>query len=89
MKTVVKMILPVAAFMLASAGAVSTNKADDGNSSKLVMTGYLHKPSIPCDAIEVNCQVQNNGQACEAGGQNVYRLTSPGFCPNLLWKVIP
>jgi hypothetical protein len=87
MKTIAKLILPVAAFMLASAGAVSTESATESKDSAAIM-GYVHTSSNPCFQLSVNCQTVNNGQVCKAliPEQNVYRTNQ---CTDLLWKVIP
>ena len=46
MKNVIKVILPVLAFTLASAGAVSTNEAKVKDAKKTVLiTGFIQNPS--------------------------------------------
>ncbi|GGB64482.1 hypothetical protein GCM10007424_00460 [Flavobacterium suaedae] len=91
MKAIAKLILPVAAFMLASAGAVGTKAVEDSKEGTLNITGYVHQTSNPCFEVSVNCQTMNNGQICKAltPEQNVYRLTGTNQCAELLWKVIP
>ncbi|EJG02039.1 DUF6520 family protein [Flavobacterium sp. F52] len=63
--TILKMALPVAAFILASAGAVSTAK--DGDSLAL-LNGYrlTGNPSQPCEYVKMCSDVQ--GQFCTVNG---------------------
>lgn len=64
MKTLLKpALLSVAAFVLASAGAVATsnNKSD---AEKVQTTYYIHKPlASSCQAVNVNCTT-TPGQPC-------------------------
>jgi hypothetical protein len=65
MNTIVKMILPVAVFALASAGAVSTQPAK-GEASKALITGYIQFNNNPqdCRPVQVDCTTFNTGQLC-------------------------
>jgi hypothetical protein len=65
MKTIVKVMLPMVAFALASAGAVSTNVAKDNVTSKPVITGFIQNGSITnCPSRSVDCSTVNTGFAC-------------------------
>lgn len=88
MRTFVKLILPVAAFMLASAGAVSTNVKSGDKPSAILMSGGIHTPSVPCQEVKVNCQVTNTPVVCTAFSQTIYRLDAPNNCPDVLWKTL-
>ena len=88
MKTFVKMILPVAAFVLAGAGAVGSHVSGE-NAEKAVMTGYVHNPtSTNCLAVEVNCQTASTGILCKAftPERQVYRYGNLQNCDVPLWK---
>ena len=65
MKTILKVILPVLAFTLASAGAVSTNEAKIAESKKTVLiSGFIQNPSpANCLPVSVDCVV-SGGVAC-------------------------
>ena len=66
MKTILKVILPVLAFTLASATAVSTNEAKIKESKKdALIVGYVQNASEPhCEAVEVDCTVEAVGPVC-------------------------
>lgn len=57
MKTILKaMVLPVAAFALASAGAISTSESTISKTAKPPITAYIHDPlEESCKAVNVNC----------------------------------
>jgi hypothetical protein len=65
-------VLPIAAFALASAGAVSTSTSDVSKTDVLI-TAYIHNPPVD------NCQEVKNvdcspgaGPACLSGGFTAY-----------------
>ena len=89
MKTLVSLILPFAAFMLAGAGAIGTKSVEANNGKTTAIMGYLHTTSEPCSEVSVNCQTSNNGQICEVSSKPVYRLTGANSCAQFLWKVNP
>lgn len=65
MKTIVKtLVLPIAAFVLASAGAVSTNVSKESKADTVLITGYIHDP-LPnsCKEVQVDCNV-TSGPTC-------------------------
>jgi len=93
MRTIVKMILPAAAFMLASAGAVGTkaiSSKEDKNAATIL--GYVHNPTASnCLVVEVDCQVAPTPNPCKAfiPERQVYRLNGSNQCVEMLWKVNP
>jgi hypothetical protein len=92
MKTIVKVILPVLAFTLASAAAVSTNEAKIKESKKTVLiTGFIQNPSPSnCLSVQVNCTTVNTGQACmssEATPRQVWQKDEANACVDNLYKV--
>lgn len=93
MKTIVKVILPVLAFTLASAAAVSTNEAKIKESKKTVFfSGYIQNPTPKdCLPISVNCTTVNTGQACmsnETTPRQVWDKNDANACSVNLFKVI-
>ena len=93
MRTFVKMILPVAAFVLASAGAVGTKAVNDQKAkSALTIIGYVHNPTASsCQAVEVDCQTAPTPNLCKAfiPEKQVSRLNGQNQCVEMLWKVNP
>ena len=66
MKTILKVILPVMAFTLASAAAVSTHatKVEEAK-NPVVITGFIQNPTENnCQSVDVNCTTTNTGQDC-------------------------
>jgi hypothetical protein len=93
MKTIVKVILPVLAFTLASATAVSTNEAKIKESKKTVLiTGFIQNPNpANCLSVSVNCTTVNTGQTCmssEAIPRQVWKKNAANACVDNLFKVI-
>lgn len=92
MNTIVKMILPAAVFVLASAGAVSTQAAKANAPKKAFATEWIQLNNNPfdCEAREVtNCDEATTANACTADFDNkqVYRLDSAsGQCNIVLYK---
>ncbi|MNS50997.1 hypothetical protein D3C72_836600 [compost metagenome] len=81
MKTIIlrAFVLPVAAFALASAGAVSTNTSDESKAD-VVMTAYIHDPAInSCKEVQVDCSA-GNGPACLSGSFTAYGKEAPNSC---------
>jgi hypothetical protein len=60
--TIVKMLMPVAAFVLASAGAVSTNASHSLKSSTALVPGYIHS-AMPCQP-SIQCSL-SGGFVCQ------------------------
>lgn len=91
MKNILKVILPVLALTLASAGAVSTNNAKVKESKKTVLiTGFIQNPSSSnCQQVSVDCTTSGN-QACmsnEATPRQVYSKNAANACSVNLYKV--
>lgn len=92
MKTIVKVILPVLAFTLASAAAVSTNEAKIKGAKKMVsIVGYIQNPSAQnCDAVEVNCSTTFSGQTCltnEATPRQAFAKDESNACNMSLYRM--
>lgn len=93
MKTIIKVALPVLAFMLASAGAVSTNKAKVNKAEKtLLIEGFIQNPSpASCLSVSVDCTTINTGQVCmssETTPRQVWAKNAANACVLNLYKVI-
>lgn len=90
MKTILKVILPVLAFTLASAGAVSTNEAKIAESKKTVLiSGFIQNPSPAiCHPVSVDC-VTTGSQACmsnETIPRQVWLKNAVNACTVNLYK---
>jgi hypothetical protein len=74
MKTIIlrAFVLPIAAFALASAGAVSTNTSEVSKADVLI-PAFIHNPPVDnCQAVpDVNCS-PGSGFACLSGGFTAY-----------------
>ena len=84
------MILPVALFALASAGAIGT-KADKDDSATTLQTEWIHSPNQnSCLEREVDCTTTNTGSFCMAdeNTKQVFRKNVAGQCSILLYKKI-
>ena len=93
MKTIAKVILPVLAFTMASAGAISTNDAKVNEAKKpLLITGFIQNPNpTNCLEVSVDCTPVNTGQICmtsEATPRQVWRKNAANQCSQNLYKVI-
>ena len=92
MKTIVKVILPVLVFTLASAAAVSTHESKIKDSKKTVLiTAYIQNPSPQnCESVQVNCSTVNTQQACmtsEATPRQAFDKDEANACNVNLYKV--
>lgn len=95
MRTIVKMILPAAVFILASAGAVSTKSMKEEAAKKAVTIEWIRISGSPsnCDDVEVNCTPVNNGNLCTYEDpltneeHQVFRKNIAGQCSELLYKI--
>ena len=78
--TILKMfVLPVAAFALASAGAVSTNNAGKSKADVLI-TAYIHDPAInSCKPVQVDCSV-GSGPTCLSGSFTAFGQGPQNSC---------
>lgn len=94
MKTIFKMMLPVAAFMLASAGAVSTTGAKSLKADGTVLiNGWIQNPDADhCDPIEeLDCKTTSGTPVCMTSGsasQQAFLKTPGGRCTVPLYRVI-
>lgn len=80
--------LPLAAFALASAGAVSTTNSVDGRTAVL-MQGYIHNPAEDdCDPVQVECAI-SGGALCESGVFQVFDKNTEGDCTVPLRRTNP
>jgi hypothetical protein len=81
MKTIVKVMLPMVAFALASAGAVSTKEAKEGTTAKPIITGYIQGTSITdCSPVSVDCSTVNSGFACMSSTKKVWLKNGLNQC---------
>jgi hypothetical protein len=92
MKTILKVILPVLAFTLASAAAVSTNDTKIKESKKVVsIIGYLQNPSEhDCDPVSVECTTVNTGPACMTAtlpSVQAFAKDASGDCNENLYRI--
>ena len=72
-------VLPVAAFALASAGAVSTNTSDVSKADVLI-PAYIHDPAInSCKEVQVDCNL-SAGPTCLSGSFTAYAKEAPNSC---------
>jgi hypothetical protein len=92
MKTIVKVILPVLAFTLASAAAVSTNETKIKESKKVFsVQGYIQNGSSQnCEPVEVNCSTVPNEQSCmtsEATPRQAFAKDEANACNVSLYRI--
>lgn len=93
MKNILKVILPVLAFTLASAGAISTNNAKVKDAKKTVaIIGFIQNPTAAsCLQVSVDCTTTNTGQNCmssEATPRRVWHKNAANACSVNLFKVL-
>jgi hypothetical protein len=92
MKTIVKVILPVLAFTLASAAAVSNNKTKVADAKKPLITGFIQNPSAAsCLQVSVDCSTTITNQVCmssESTPRQVWLKNAANACNVSLFKVI-
>lgn len=93
MKNVLKVILPVLAFTLASAAAVSTNESKVQDSKKTaVITGFIQNTSpYDCEEVTVDCTTANTSFACmsaEVSPRQVWLKDEGNACNIPLYRVL-
>lgn len=93
MKTIVKVVLPMMAFTLASAAAFNTHESKIAEADNaLVIEGFIQNPSpTNCLAVEVDCTTAVTGQICmssEATPRQVWHKNSANACVVTLYKVL-
>jgi len=80
------LMLPVAAFFLASAAAVTSSTAAESKTDRLTIVGYIHASTpTSCDPVTVDCEEQGN-VLCMYGNQQVFDKDSPSTCLTALWR---
>lgn len=93
MKTLIKVALPVLAFILASAGAVSTNEAKINKSEKTMsIEGFIQNPTVTnCSSVTVDCTEVNQPLLCTIlhNGQEkqVWKKNAANACMVTLYRV--
>lgn len=76
MKTLlVKSFLPVAAFMLASAGAVSTTSSTTASTASATQQGFKRIAPFNCQPVKM-CNNESD-VICKDGGQQLFGKSSP------------
>jgi hypothetical protein len=93
MKNILKVILPVVAFTMASAGAISTNQTKVAESkSPTAIIGFIQNPTAAnCLQVSVDCTLENTGQNCmssEATPRRVWQKNGANACSVNLFKVL-
>lgn len=79
-------MLPIAAFTLASAAAVSTEKSE-GAKAASSMIAYIHNPSeFNCEEVTVQCEVGGGDPCTVPGGWTAYGLNGT-VCDQTLKRV--
>lgn len=94
MRTIAKMILSAAVFVLASAGAVSTKTAKEEASKSALTTEWIRisGSSVNCDDVQVDCTPVNNGNLCmyedpiTSEEHQVFRKNAAQQCAVQLYK---
>lgn len=77
-------VLPVAAFVLASAGAVGTKMTDSSKSANPPITGWTHGASSCQDPVP--CKTEVDVFCTDGAGNRAYLMTSPNQCNIDLYK---
>lgn len=78
-------VLPVAAFALVSAGAVSTNTSGESKANVL-MTAYIHDPAInSCKPVQVDCSA-GGGPTCLSGSFTAFGQGPQNSCNEQLHR---
>ncbi|TBX67491.1 hypothetical protein EZL74_09475 [Flavobacterium silvisoli] len=73
-------MLPVAAFTLASAAAVTTDNSHKSKTEDALMIGYIHNPNVnDCAEVLVDCKTAGSTTCVEAGW-TVFAFDSPVTC---------
>lgn len=81
--SVVKMILPVGAFILASAGAISTNVSNTSKEGIETMGWARLTPEQPCTQVRT-CD-NNSLITCKQSGVQVYDISPVDNCSTVLF----
>lgn len=79
-------MLPIAAFTLASAAAVTTDTSRVSQTKATSMTAYIHNPFISsCKEVDVTCEF-GDGLECLSGGWEAFG-GNPVVCGDKLQRV--
>lgn len=91
MKSFIKVMLPVVAFALASAGAVSTNAPKKADGKKPPITAFVQNPSsTSCAPVTANCSETNTHLNCmsiEFPAKRAYLKDASNACVVELWRI--
>lgn len=82
---ILSLILPAAAFMLASAGAVGTSMSDSHESTGTPAPGWSRNAQNHC-LVQTNCQLEF-GPICTVGGAVAKGMAAPNQCTIDLYKL--
>jgi len=82
------MVLPMVAFSLASAAAVTTCTAKESQTATAIINGYIHSP-LPssCKLVNVDCDVTGNA-FCMSGSSQVFDKDSETTCSTPLFRTV-
>lgn len=87
MKTrILSLALPIAAFTLASAGAVSTKIADTKASESGAVPGWTRNGQNHC-LTQVQCKETIGAFCTDGGGARAYAMSAPNQCTIDLFKL--
>ncbi len=81
---ILSLILPVAAFMLASAGAVGTSMSDSQESAGTPAQGWSRNAQNHC-LVQTKCQLEV-GPICTVGGAVAKGMSAPNQCTIDLYR---
>ena len=80
--SVLKIIMPVAAFMLASAGAIGTSKT--GAKDAVAVQGWKRIAPTSCTPVKI-CNNQSQARCYNGNDQMFERLTPTSDCTGILY----
>lgn len=84
--TIVKMLMPIAAFALASAGAVGTKVSESQKTASGLIPGFIHA-TMPCEP-SISCK-ESGTFVCQTNittGPQVYGKDANPGCAVILWR---
>jgi len=90
MKAILKMVLPVAAFALASAGAVSTTGSSTPADGTVLINGWVHNPDANncSERLNLNCRTTSGTPVCmSSDAKQVFIKNGAGQCSVQLYRV--
>lgn len=83
---ILSLILPVAAFMLASAGAVGTKMAQSQNSGVPPETGWSRNANNHC-LVPTQCRTEVGPICTIPAGAQAFGMVAPNQCTKTLYKL--